>query len=363
MAQAFQQIGCDVELVVYNSSLGEWLNRRKLLGLIWEQYGISTRFKINILPFSMLVNIEKRRDYGRLSLSWLMAYFAKWKKADVIYARDYLMPYWTAQMGIPTIAETHVEPTDFYQKQKLYEATKLYSFKALVSISGILADQFVEAGVPKRKITVEQDGVDFSAFSFFDNSEILRTKRDLLQQRKAIALYAGHLYDYKGIPLILQAAERFPDISFVLVGGWEEDIRRIKKAADDKGLKNIKLVGFIPNNSVSVYLKAADILLLPYSAEHHQAKTTSPLKLFEYMASGKPIIAAALDNIVTVLTHKRNAFLFNPDDIDSFSDAIKTALTNAAESEMVSKQACFDVKQYDYRERCSRILRFAGFDV
>lgn len=358
MAQAFQQIGNDVELMIA-CSFKEW--RNEVSEEIWEHYGISARFRLTRLPLKKLVQKEGRRDYGRFSYGYFSALLAKRRRADLVFARNYMAPYWSSRMGIPTIAETHAEPDENYQKKKLYEATKMDSFKALVTISETLAEQYIKAGVPGKKIIVEQDGVDLSVFSSINEKEIEETRAVLLNGRKAVALYAGHLYDYKGIPLILRAAKKLPEVSFALVGGWDKDIERVRRSAADLGLKNLELTGFVPNKNIPVYLKAADVLLLPYSGKHHQASTTSPLKLFEYMAAGRPIVATAIENVVDVLTHNENAFLCSPDNPASFIEGIKSTLLNKNKAVQLVQQAQRDVQRYDWKKRCKRVLEFCGY--
>lgn len=358
MAQAFKQIGHNVELITA-CSFKHW--RNDVTESIWDNYGISTPFMLTRLPLYALVQKEKKHNCGRFSYGYLSAILAKRRKTDLLFARDYLAPYWSAKIGIPTIAETHAEPDKNYQKQKLYVTTKLNTFKALVTISEILAKQYIKAGVPEDKVIVEQDGVDLSAFSSINEEDVRKTKKDLLRKQNAVALYAGHLYDYKGIPLILNVARSFPDVSFVLVGGWNNDIERIRKSILDSGLKNLILTGFVPNKEIPMYLKAADILLLPYSGKHHQASTTSPLKLFEYMAAKRPIVASAIGNVMNVLVHNHNSFLFNPDDEEGFFEGIMSTLSNKNNAVKWAHQAHKDVQRYDWRQRCRRIIEFAGY--
>lgn len=359
MAQAFQQIGHEVEMVSC-CSLKEWrsgINK----ALVWDHYGVSTPFRITRIPIYKLSKMKQKQSSGPFSFSRLAAYYAKLKKTDLLFAREYLTPYWSAKMGIPTIAESHSEPDGSFQKRRLFEASKMDSFSRLITISELLAEKYVQAGVPEKKILVEQDGVDLSMFSSINSAEIGKIRGDLLEGRKAVALYAGHLYDYKGIPLILDAAQKLPEISFVLVGGWDKDIERIKRQSLEAGLKNIKLTGFVPQSKIPVYLGAADVLLLPYTGKHFQASTTSPLKLFEYMASGKPIVAAALNNIKNVLVHDKNAVLFEPDNVEEFIERIDNLLSDKQRSSILARQAWEDVQKYDWGKRAQRILRLSGF--
>lgn len=358
MAHAFKQTGHDVEMIS-SCSIKDW--HKDISNIVWEHYGITTPFRLTRLPLDRLVASEQKKNLGRFSYGYCAALLAKYRKTDVLFARDYLAPYWSSMMGLSTIAETHAEPDNTYRKKKLYEATHMDSFKALITISDLLAEKYVQIGVPEKKILVEQDGVDMSLFSSINEVAVAIVRRELLENRKAVVLYAGHLYDYKGIPLILKIAKELPNISFVLVGGWDSDVKRVRILSEDAGLNNVKLTGFVPQSKIPVYLKAADILLLPYSGKHHQASTTSPLKLFEYMASERPIVASSISNVINVLNHNSNAILCLPDSVESFIDGIRDLHADKDKTRRLAQQALKEVQRYDWRERANRILKFARF--
>lgn len=357
MAQAFRQLGHEVDLITAGS-IRQWLEKDATP--IWRHYGVSTPFNLTQLPLLPLMKLEKKLDCGPLSYGHIVSQWKKRQHIDLVFARNYVAPYWSARLGIPTIAESHADIDDFYQKQKLFEATKWSSFKALVTISDRLAEDYAAAGVPEHKIVVEQDGVDLSIFDGIDPGDIHRLRKSLQKSHRAVVLYAGHLYDYKGIPTLLDAAGRLPEVAFILVGGWEHDVERVRQNVHGRRLGNVYLQGFVPNREISLYLKAADILLLPNSAAHAQSHTTSPLKLFEYMASGTPIVASEIENVTQVLRHRENAVLFQPDNPQALAESIGSVLNAPREAERLAKQAEQDVRYYAWPERVGRILQFAG---
>ena len=356
MSQAFTQVGHDVELIIPSTLLGyNRIDREE----IWKHYGISDPFTITQLPLQGLINIERRVRTGRLSFGYAVARHLQKTGADLAFARNYVAPYWTAKLGIATIAETHADVDDFYQKQMVYEASHWPTFKALVTISSKLAEDYARAGVPEEKIIVEQDGVDPSPFIATAPEAVTQLKAELTGKYAKTVLYAGHLYDYKGMPTLLDAAARLPETRFVLVGGWEHDVKRMQDIVDARRLENVTLIGFVPNQQIPAYLMAADLLLLPNSAQHAQAGTTSPLKLFEYMVSGTPIVATSIENVTEILRHRENALLVNPDDPNEMAEGIQFALAASNEASAWANQAREDVAYYAWTERVKRILDFA----
>ena len=104
------------------------------------------------------------------------------------------------------------------------------------------------------------------------------------------------------------------------MGGWPEDIERLRERA--RGCETVRFEGFVANSRVPGYLAAADVLVLPNSGRFPQARTTSPLKLFEYMASRRPIVATRIPALAGLLRHGENAWLVSPDCAESLAEGI-----------------------------------------
>ena len=159
----------------------------------------------------------------------------------------------------------------------------------------------------------------------------------------------GILYDYKGIPTILETALLVPEYTFILVGGWESDITRVKAICDRQNIHNVHTVGHVPQSALASYLYAADVLLLPTSSSWEQAQSTSPLKLFEYMYAKRPIVASALPNIMTVLRDSENAVLANPDEPFAFKTAIDKLFQNPALANSLADLAFQEVQNFTWK--------------
>src|ERR1044071_10426309 len=117
------------------------------------------------------------------------------------------------------------------------------------------------------------------------------------------------------------------DIQFAIVGdGMLADGRLRRRIKEVQGNK-VSLVGFKPHSEARLFQKAADVLVLPHSMKYlHSAYYTSPLKLFEYMAAGAPIVAAELPSIREVIKHGDNGWLVAPDDAGAVGGGIRHVL-------------------------------------
>ncbi|PIR41928.1 MAG: glycosyl transferase family 1, partial [Candidatus Yanofskybacteria bacterium CG10_big_fil_rev_8_21_14_0_10_37_15] len=226
-----------------------------------------------------------------------------------------------------------------------------------VVISEAIKKEFLKLGFNEKNILIAPDGVDLEKFDLSISKEEARKKVGLLFGKK-IVMYTGHLFPWKGVDILAEAAQLLQDVDFIFIGGTEYDIQKFKNKYQK--VKNIKILGHKPHKEVPIYLKAADILVLPNSAkEEISSKYTSPLKLFEYMASGRPIVASDLLSTREVL-NESNSVLVKPDNPEALVEGIKSALANAKLAEKISDQALKDVQDHTWRKRAEKIITYSA---
>ena len=102
----------------------------------------------------------------------------------------------------------------------------------------------------------------------------------------------------------------------------------------------------------------ADVLVLPATADHDISAYTSPLKLFEYMAARRPIVASDLPVLQEILQNGENALLFRERDSFDLAQKIKILLAESELSEKLVQRAWERVQQFTWEERANRITRF-----
>ena len=142
----------------------------------------------------------------------------------------------------------------------------------------------------------------------------------------------------------------------------DEDVNRYKRIAESNSLKNFSLIGFVPHTEVPSYLQASDVLVMPYTTKMtikggtKAQYFTSPIKLFEYMAAARPIVATSIASVKEVLKDGVNSVLVEPDSADSLYEGIKKVLDYGGLSKKISKKARADIKKYTWEERVKKIL-------
>jgi len=170
--------------------------------------------------------------------------------------------------------------------------------------------------------------------------------------------YAGHLYPWKGVELIIEAVTALSDTRGLIVGGHEQepDLERVKALAVQRDCaRRVTFTGLLPPAEVAARLRDADVLVLPNPSSAVSNVFTSPLKLFEYMAAGRPIVASDLPSIREVLTHERNALLIAPGNPQALTAAIRRLNDDRALGKRLARQALSDVAEYTWTKRAERL--------
>lgn len=277
-------------------------------------------------------------------------HYTRKNRPDIVFARNYIFPWLTSKLGIPTITESHAHVDNTSRHFfRFINGTNAPEFRRLVTISQVLADYYQGIGVPEEKIMVQPDSVDTAMFRPVRESDQSPYQADAIN-----IVYTGHLYDYKGIPTILESAKLCPRYTFHLVGGASKDIKRNEASISKAGLKNVRLHGIKNYSDVPHYTRHADVLLLPPSANHPSARWTSPVKLGEYLASGVPVVASSIPALTDWLDETECVF-FTPDNPQSLTHAITKALDKSIAARL-SLKGVKKAEEWTYSNRAKRIL-------
>ena len=194
---------------------------------------------------------------------------------------------------------------------------------AYVTITQALADELAARYGQRDRLFVVPDGAMPS------NGATSRGHLTSRQTNEPVAGYAGHLYPWKGVDVFVRALALTPNLRGLIVGGHpgEVDRDRIDSLIDTLGLGDrVEVTGLVPPGDVARHLCRSTLLVLPNTASAISERYTSPLKLFEYLALGRPIVASDLPAIREVLTHDETALLVPPGD----PRALAAAMTQIA---------------------------------
>lgn len=319
-----------------------------------EWYGVGRALRFIRLP----VYRRQRQDvdggilggtFERFDL--IAAVFARMLFPELTYCRSPRAAAWAASLGLRTVLESHVAP-DEAKFRDVQQAVR-NGVKGVVTISDALRDRYVRHGIPAERTLVWPDGVDLNSFTRLPPRDEIRADLGWPRDR-IVATYCGHLYPDRGIESILSVARERPEILFVFVGGTPWDVARRRQ--ESEGSSNVLFVGFVKNAQVPSYLRASDILLMPYSSSCRTAEWMSPLKMYEYMAAGRPIIATDLPAIRRVLRDQVTACLVRPDSPQALAAGMDRVLQDRQLGASLGVAAAKEVAGFSWQRRARAIL-------
>lgn len=293
---------------------------------------------------------------GLLILLW--SYYRSSEPA-VVYSRDrvfsYLMLYLKPFLRIPVYLELHEIPESFQNDVAPGLARRA---NGVVVISEAIKEDLTGLGFSESQILVEPDAVDPGSFEINKPKDDIRSELGLPTEDSIVG-FTGNLYSYNGPEVILRVAERCPEITFVIVGGSEKQLEQFRRKKNKAGLDNLHFEGYRPHRQIPLYLKAFDVLLLPLEPRIDRTrKYCSPLKLFEYLMAGRPIVASDLPSLREVLENGENSLLVEPGDADAFKTAVKKILDDPKLAQKLAHNAKRTGTRYSWENRAENILGF-----
>jgi glycosyltransferase involved in cell wall biosynthesis len=340
VCQAFTQLGHELLLLVPGSPPND-LDEAAL----WHHYGIRH-------PFA----IEWLEGRSRRLFPWKAARQALQMDADLVYCWTLQAAVLAMLAGKPVLVELHDLPGGRFGPRWLKWLLRLPGRKRLLPISAALSHAL---RLPEEVTLIAPDGVDLERYSDLPDPSIARRQARLPDA--CTVLCTGHLYAGRGAALFLSLAARFPASSFVWVGGRPVDVQTWIDLAAERGLTNITFTGFVPNEDIPLYQAAADILLMPYGAAistssgGNTARFCSPMKMFEYMASGRAIVTSDLPVLREVLDESMTVFC-PPEDAGAWGTALSRLIADPALRGQLGQRARQAVERYAWIERARRSL-------
>ena len=341
MCSALSQNGAEVELVVPRRI-------NPILEDPFVYYDIPPTFTITRVSCLDLVRFGKWGFWVQSLTFALSARLAILFRPGVVFSRDALPLFFCSGSGRVRYFEVHRPLSDVISWFVLARVDHIFP------ISRGLRKYFLDAGVTRERMTVLPDGVDLAQFDVSASREDCRTRVGLPRSSKLV-LYTGHLYARKGADVFAESARNFPPgVTAVIVGGTVVDLERFRQTHGD--IPALQLLGHRLHSEMPYFLKSADVLVLPNSgASGDSSLYTSPMKLFEYMASETPIVASDVPSLREVLTDETATFV-PPDNPRALAQAILTVIESGNISAQRARLAKNVVFAYTWEERARTVI-------
>jgi glycosyltransferase involved in cell wall biosynthesis len=318
----------------------------------YKFYGIEKTFDIKRLftiDYWWIHNLNQFIWANTKAISFALSVLVKLvftKESNTVFTRDwYVLKILLLGKSIGIIKNKI-----FYEAHKFSDHL-IPNFKkcdGLVVINNYLKELYEKENI--KNIVVAHDGVNFEEYETI-------TEYNYTQKDKYTLVYTGNLFAWKGVHSLVDSLKYIDkNVELIIVGGSNEVIDDFKRYIKESGLTNIVLTGHVPKKDTIQYVQKADILFLPNSAKDKMSFYTSPIKLFEYMAAKRPIIASNLPSICEVLENKKNAILCEPDNPKDLGNKINWVLENDCTN--IVNQAFEDVQKYTWDKRAVNIKEF-----
>jgi len=308
-----------------------------------SHYGLQTLFKIEWLP------VRNRRFFP-----WTAAARTRHLGADLLYAWPIQSAVLALLAGLPSMLELHDYPRGRFGPLWLKLFLTIPGRKRLLPITDALRRAL---NLPMDRTVIAPDGVDLERYASILDASAARSELNL--PGVPTVMCTGHLYPGRGANLFLTLADKFPAANFIWVGGHPDDVETWRQRAAH--MTNVTFTGFIPNERIPLYQSSADVLFMPYqrtiatSSGGNTANICSPMKMFEYMATGRAILASDLPVFHEVLDENTAVFC-PPDDVGAWENALGRLLADENRRNSLGQRARSLVKAYSWLERARRSL-------
>lgn len=342
VVHALCQIGHDVRLWVPRYQTDSWER-------VAQIYGLQSKFEIRWLSFF--------RPLNQYDFAWKSVRAARRWDADIIYTWALQAAVCAQMHKFPVVMEFHDLPMG-QMGPRLFRAFMQSKIKKLtLCTTQALADSIQEASgleFPPGELQIAPNGTETERYQGLPSPKSAR--KSLILKEGFTVGYTGHFYAGRGMDLLSSIADQMPEVNFLWVGGKEEDIASWLEALHQQSIRNVTITGFIPNERLPLYQAAADILVMPYSTKisgssgGEISRVINPMKMFDYLASGRPIIASDIPVFHEIL-HDKIAVFCQPENPAEWVKAIRSLQTSPAQCRKMGEAARKEAKKYTWKNR------------
>lgn len=276
---------------------------------------------------------------------------------DLIHERHNLLAMGGAlasrKLGLPLVLEFNADPIwegefqghpEHGFRKAVAVGTMRFCFKTaarIICVSSQLKENLVDKwGVDAAKIVVVPNAADTQAFGQPHDSESLKRKLGLTTE--PTVMFIGGFYAWHDLQLLLESfskvLQQVPCARLILVGSGRT-YQAVEAKVLEYGLRQaVIMTGVIDHEQVPGFLSVADVVVAPCPRTSTRF-WGSPLKLFEYMAAGKPVVASQAGQIAEVIQDGVNGLLVEPGDVEGFANAILVILNDPRKREFLGRNA------------------------
>jgi glycosyltransferase involved in cell wall biosynthesis len=312
---------------------------------------------LRVAPLPMPYPID--RVQGKLTNSSTIAtkYYLPFhlrRHIKTVHTRDWNFAKAAVKNQIPVIFEKHHFQTTPFEPEIINSPY----FQIAITQSEPVRQSLIQHGIPPEKVVWLYNGFEQS-FLERQPQEAETWRRELLQDnRQILVVYSGALYKFKGIDLLIEVASYMPHIQFVVTGGKDSQVETYRQIAKEKNVQNINFLGWVmPRERLVSLFQVADLLAHPHLSGK-EADFTNPVKFFQYMASGTPIVATEIPPLIPFKDSPIIACWCTPDNPQKFVESIQRALSKYPRKIEGYAESINYAHQFSWESRILNILNY-----
>lgn len=371
---ALAELGCQVWLII---GKGKSSNQD-----ILAFYGVNAHKNLHICQLPIL----KAKEGGLIRFSWrgLFHFFCLLKimwlkynqKPNIVFLREirlgqYLTKY-RKMHKLPIIYEAHEflylkqllsnEKADPAKKHAIDNTRKMEEFvynnaDRLVVITQNLKQLLQEKLDIRTPVEIIPDGTKLTNPIKTNNPRPLKRN-----DADKLIIYLGAITRWRGVDTLIEAMKYIKGASLLIVGGipGSKDLTHLKNfTIQEEVTQKVAFKEFVPPYQVQDILAQADVLIIPSTSDIRIKVFASPLKLFDYMAAAKPIVACAVPSLMEILKDGENAVLVALEDPQDMARGIEKVIKDPKLAGEIARQAYIDVQNYSWEKRAEKIITLA----
>lgn len=356
VAEAFARQGHDVEFWVPNRVNPDFTGVDP-----FEYHAVEKNFSIRYMPvLDLMYWLPGRIGFFLMLASFttiLLYYVVSHRKNTVFYFFDVRDAWSTLLVSNAVFSEIHM----YYRSS--VDVINRWGFSRcaglIVATRVMMDDIHARYKVPQERMIHAPVAVNSERFAIDVRKEDARAQLGLPLEGRMI-FYIGHLFPVKGVDVLFDTHRSLaPEDVIYFIGGTDGDIARFTTKWVAAGRpSNVVVAGRKPHQEVPLWLRAADILVIPNTAKDPAGSIeSSPSKLVEYMASGRPIIASDVPAIRDILDDTMGYFV-TPDSPEAIAEAVRNIANDPHRAELKGEAARFIARSLSWSARARKILTF-----
>jgi glycosyltransferase involved in cell wall biosynthesis len=319
-----------------------------------KYYNLHDKLKVAPLPMPWPIDHfrSKFTDSNTIASKYYLPFHIL-PTTKLVHSRNWNFVKAAIKNGVPAIYEHHHHE----DKQFEPEIVKSPLFQIAVTVIDTIRETMIQNGMPPEKVITLHNGFNRLFMQRQPDKAAQWREKVLKDRRSQLVVYAGAIQQFKGIDVLMDVATQMPNVQFVCAGGKPTEVEYYQQVAKEKQIDNITFLGYVLHNELASLLQAANILAHPHCSGK-AATFTSPLKLFDYFASGTPIVATEIPSLIEFKTTQAIAAWCEPDNPHKFAESLKWVLeTHPRKIEGYPDGVEF-VKQFSWENRAAKILSY-----